>query len=604
MTHARKLPRLVHGALAMMVVASAVGPIAPNAAAQRGGRGGAAPPAPTQKDVPIPMRDGVALGGDVYLPDGQGPWPVLLTITPYGKNGAARTAAAYTPQGYAVVAVDSRGLRASKGKWEPYIHEAKDGFDVQSWVAKQTWCNGKIGMFGTSYPAYTQVAPAQYRNPAVKALVPVSAQSDNFGSVWSSDGILHLAFGPTWAAQQEAIADKLPAPTADWTNVAWTLPLKDIPKKVSVYSPFMADVIAHGKHDAFWEAMSIADKYSEMDVPAFAVTGWFDDLSRETQTNFTGMSTKSRSASARRWQKLLIGPWGHGVPRFPDGDWVFGDVNFGPDVKIDFQAMQTKWFDYFLKGTDNGLEKEAPVRIFVMGANMWRDEQEWPLKRARPTRYYLHSKGFANTRFGDGVLSTDPPADEPPDRFTYDPRNPVPTWGGHGCCDYEFAAIGPLDQRVNEERRDVLVYSTPVLADDVEVTGIVEAQLIISTDVTDTDFFVTLDDVFPDGKAIAVAEGEVRTRFRESNEHPTLLTPNKEYPVTVDLWGTSNLFKKGHRIRVHVTSSNFPRFSRNLNSGKALGDETEQDIHVANHTIYHAGARASAIVLPVVPVTP
>ena len=411
----------------------------------------------------------------MYLPTGGGQFPVyLLTITPYGKNGAARTAATYTALGYAVVAVDSRGLRASKGEWEPYIHEAKDGFDVQSWVAKQPWSNGKIGMFGTSYPAYTQVAPAQFRNPAVKALVPVSAQSDNYGSVWSSDGILHLAFGPTWAAQQEAIADGKPAPTADWTNVAWTLPLKDIPKKVSVYSPFMADVIAHDTHDSFWQAMSIRDKYPEMDVPALHVTGWFDDLSMETQTNFAGMSTKSKTESARRWQKLLIGPWGHGVPRFPAGNWVFGDVDFGPDVKIDFQSMQTAWFDYHVKGIANGLDKEAPVKIFVMGANKWREEQEWPLARAVPTNYYLHSKGFANTQFGDGVLSTSVPTDEPPDHFRYDPRNPVPTHGGHGCCDYAFAAMGPLDQRVNESRPDVLVYSTAPLAEDTKVSGIAE----------------------------------------------------------------------------------------------------------------------------------
>ena len=588
--------RVGRALVALAVLAS----LAPVSGAQRG-RGGPPPPAPTQKDVPIPMRDGVPLGGDVYLPPGQGPFPVLLTITPYGKGSAARTFATYGPEGYAVVAVDSRGLRASTGKWEPYIHEARDGYDVQSWVAKQPWCNGKIGMFGTSYPAYTQVAPAQFRNPAVKAIVPVSAQSDNFGSVWSSDGILHLAFGPTWAAQQEAIATNQPPPTADWTNVAWTLPLKDIPKKVSVYSPFMADVIAHDTHDSFWQAMSLRDKYPEMDVPALAVTGWFDDLSAETQTNFIGMSTKSRTESARHWQRLIIGPWGHGVPRFPNGDWVFGDVNFGPDVKIDFQSIQNRWFDYHLKGIANGVDTEPAVKIFVMGADKWRDEHEWPLARTHATRYYFHSKGFANTRFGDGVLSTDPPADEPPDHYRYDPRNPVPTYGGHGCCDYAFAAIGPLDQRVNESRPDELVYSTPVLTDDVEVTGIPEVQLAVSTDVTDTDFFVTLDDVYPDGKAIDVAEGEVRMRFRDSQEKPTLLTPGKEYPVNFKLWGTSNLFKKGHRIRVHITSSNFPRFARNLNSGKAQGDETEQDIRVANQTIYHSGARASAIVLPIIP---
>jgi len=566
-------------------------------------QGGGVPMATKSRaDVPIPVRDGVQLGADIYLPSGTGPFPVLLTITPYGKNSAGRSAVAAVAHGYAVVAVDTRGLRASKGKWEPYIHEAEDGFDVQQWVGHQSWCNGSIGMFGTSYPAYTQVAPAPLRSPYVKALVPVSAQSDNFGSVWSSDGIFHLAFSPTWAAAQEAIATNKPAPVADWTRVAWTLPLKAIPDLTGgVRSQFLADVIAHDTHDAFWQRMSVRDKYSEMDVPAFAVTGWYDDLSSETQRNFIGMSTQSRSEHAKRWQRLVIGPWGHGVPRFPDGDWTFGDVDFGPDVKIDFQTMQYRWFDYHVKGIQNGLEKEAPVKIFVMGANKWRDEQEWPLARARPTRYYLHSKGFANSRFGDGTLSTTAPSDEPVDHFRYDPRNPVPTYGGHGCCDYAFSALGPLDQRVNESRPDVLVYSTDPLTEDTEVTGIVEAQLVFSTDVTDTDFFVTLSDVYPDGKAIDVAEGQARTRFRESLEHPSLLTPNKEYPMTIKLWGTSNLFKKGHRIRIHITSSNFPRFSRNLNSGKAMGEETEQDIRVANQTILHSSGRASVIVLPIVP---
>jgi putative CocE/NonD family hydrolase len=270
-------------------------------------------------------------------------------------------------------------------------------------------------------------------------------------------------------------------------------------------------------------------------------------------------------------------------------------------VKIDFPSIQSRWFDYLLKGTQNGVDKEAPVKIFVMGANKWRDEQEWPLARAKPTRYYFHSTGFANSRFGDGTLSTAAPASEPADTFRYDPRNPVPTVGGHGCCDYTFQSIGPLDQRVTEQRPDVLVYSTDVLTDDTEVTGVVEAQLVFSTDVTDTDFFITLSDVYPDGRSIVVTDGEAKTRFRESTEHPTLLTPNKETPITIKLWGTSNLFKKGHRIRVRVTSSNFPRFARNLNSGKAPGDETEQDIRVATQKIFHANGHASSVVLPIIP---
>jgi putative CocE/NonD family hydrolase len=594
----RGIRHSIAGALTALVA------FAPLSTAQR--RGGAPAIPPTQANVMIPMRDGVHLGADVYLPPGNGPFPVLLTITPYGKNGSGRGAAAQIAKGYAVVAVDSRGLRASKGKWEPYIHEAQDGFDVQQWVGHQSWCNGNIGMFGTSYPAYTQVAPAQYRSPYVKAIIPVSAQSDNYGSVWGSDGIVHLAFAPRWAASQEAIAENKPEPQADWNKLAWVLPLKSIPDMTGdVRSQFLADVFTHESHDSFWKAMSIADKYGEVEVPALHVTGWFDDLSRETQTNFTGFSQHGRTEAGRKAQRLLIGPWGHGVPRFPNGDWIFGDVNFGPNVKIDFQDMSTRWFDYYLKGVKNGVDTEPPVKIFVMGANQWRDEREWPLARAKATPYYFHSKGWANSRFGDGTLSTTPPAagEAPSDRYRYDPRNPVPTYGGHGCCDYGYAALGPLDQKITEERPDVLVYTTGVLGEDTEVTGIPEVDLVFSTDVTDTDFFATLSDVYPDGKSIEVGEGEIRARFRDSFERPTLLVPNKETKATIKLWGTSNVFKKGHRIRVRITSSNFPRFARNLNSGKAAADETEADIRVATTTVLHSVGHASAIILPIIPAT-
>jgi hypothetical protein len=238
-----------------------------------------------------------------------------------------------------------------------------------------------------------------------------------------------------------------------------------------------------------------------------------------------------------------------------------------------------------------------------MGANVWRDEQDWPLARARATPYYFHSKGFANSRFGDGTLSVDAPRDEPPDHYRYDPRNPVPTYGGHGCCDYGFAAMGPLDLRATQQRPDILVYTTEPLAEDTEVTGLPEVRLDFSSDVTDTDFFATLSDVYPDGKAVDITEGQARARFRESVERPALLTPDKEYSLTIKLWGTSNLFKKGHRIRVQIASSNFPRYNRNLNSGKAMSEETEQDIRVATQTIYHAVGHLSSIVLPIVPTT-
>jgi len=259
----------------------------------------APPSTPSPREIQIPMRDGVKLGADLYLPPGPGPFPVLLAITPYGKVPTARYGPPGTANGYAVVVVDSRGLRASGGTWEPYIHEGRDGFDVQEWIGRQPWCNGNIGMFGGSYVAYTQVAPSVYRSKYVKAIVPVAAQSDNYGSVWASEGILHLAFAPRWAMNQQAIADRKDEPTADWVKVAWTLPLAAIPSLLPLQSRFLDDVIRNEAYGDFWRAMSVRHRYREMDVPALAVTGWYDDLSEETQRNFIGMSGESRPSAAR-----------------------------------------------------------------------------------------------------------------------------------------------------------------------------------------------------------------------------------------------------------------------------------------------------------------
>jgi len=549
-----------------------------------------------QSNVAVPMRDGVHLAADIYLPNQPGPFPVLLTRTPYNKNRGAREARLYAEQGYAVVVMDSRGIYGSEGEWSPYVDEALDGYDTQQWIGAQDWCDGNIGMYGTSYPGFTQLLPAPYRSPYVKALVPVASQSDNYGSIWSTNGLYHLALGLSWGARQEAIATGNSIPDLNWMEVVTQLPLESALAKVGVYSEFVSNTIRHDAYDDFWKQMSIRDQYGEMDVPAFHVTGWYDDLISETVLNFTRMRELSRSSESRRWQKLLIGPWGHGVRpnRF------YGDMDFGGGVDIDFSALEIEWFDYHLKGARNGLHEQAPIRIFVMGDNVWRDEYEWPLSRAIPTTLFFHSNGFANTRFGDGKLSEVLPADEPSDQYSYDPKSPVPTYGGHGCCGAGLTPDGPLDQRSTQQRQDVLVYTSDPLVEDTEVTGAPRVQLFFSTDVTDTDFFVTLSDVYPDGRSILITEGAVRTRFRDSVEKPTLLTPGKIYEVEIPMWETSNVFKDGHRIRLHITSSNFPRFNRNLNSGRSMAEETKADIRVATQTVYHDRTHSSAITLPVI----
>ncbi len=549
-----------------------------------------------QRDVSVPMRDGVNLAADIYLPAEDGLFPVLLSRTPYDKQRGEREATFYAQHGYAVVLVDSRGLYASGGEWRPYVDEGRDGYDTQSWIGEQPWCSGRIGMFGTSYPGFTQLLPAPYRSPHVKALVPVAAQSDNFGSIWSTDGLYHLATALSWGTRQEAIATGQSMPAVNWMRVMRQLPLASAMDHVGVHSSFVADTLSHDRYDEFWRQMSVRHQYAQMDVPALHVTGWYDDLTAETLRNYVGMRDLSRSEHARRWQRLLIGPWGHGVRTDPE----YGDIDFGDTMAIDMRAYHLRWFDYHLKGIANGLDAEAPVRIFVMGDNVWRDEQEWPLSRARPMELFLRSDGAANTRFGDGELDLAPPGNEPPDQYVYDPRHPVPTYGGHGCCGAGLTPAGPLDQRVTQQRQDLLVYTTEPLAEDIEVTGAAEVRLFLSTDVVDTDVFATVSDVYPDGRAILITEGGMRTRFRDSLEHPTLLTPGETYEIRIRLWETSNVFKQGHRIRLHISSSNFPRFNRNLNSGKPLAEETESDIRVAMQTILHDGDHPSVVILPVI----
>jgi putative CocE/NonD family hydrolase len=552
-----------------------------------------------EHNVMVSMRDGVTLATDIYYPTGQGPWPVLLSRTAYDKTHTAREAEFYAKAGYVVVTQDSRGLYASHGEWRPYLDEGPDGFDTQQWIGHQKWSTGKIGMFGTSYPAYTQVAPARYRSPFVKVLVPVSAQSSNFGSVWGTDGILALALTMSWAPQQEALHEKKQMNPVNWMQVMNHLPLKTSQDAGGVTSQFALDAISHQSYDSFWKAQSIAEHYAEFDTPALHVSGWYDLLLHETFVNYTNLKKSSRSEESRNFQHLLIGPWGHGVrPVRP-----YGDVDFGP-LNLDFNQVSLKWYDYFLKDKhDNGLATEPPIRIFVMGDNVWRNENEWPLARTKPTRYFLHSAGFANTLAGNGTLDTAEPQTEPADRYRYDPLNPVPTYGGHanGGGPREVMAEGPLDQRVNESRLDVLDYTSAKLPADLEVTGAPETTLTFSTDVPDTDFFVTLSDVYPDGKSIVITEGSLRARFRDSLEHPSMLQPGKTYTVKIPLWETSNVFKKDHQIRLHITSSNFPRFNRNLNSGKDRADETEADARVATQTIYHDHLHSSSLLLPVIP---
>ncbi|MEE8606537.1 MAG: CocE/NonD family hydrolase [Nitrospiraceae bacterium] len=563
-----------------------------------------------ERNIRIPMSDDVTLAADVIRPEQAEPVPALVIVSPYGRTPIQARAAAWARRGYAVVFVDSRGTFDSGGEYYPYVNEGRDAYDVQQWIGRQPWSDGKVGMWGKSYPAFIELLSAPFGSPHLQAVIPVSSQSDNFSQVWYSDGLLHLGIAFRGALYLGGRLATIDPRAINWMELMTRLPLQDTLDEEGLGSGFVADVIRHSTYDDFWPAMSLRHRYGEMDVPALHVGGWYDPNVHETIFNFTNMREQSKSERARRWQHLIIGPWTHANREiwFPAvsapaeaWDGRLGDAEFGPDAAMDHENQHLRWFDYHLKGIDNGLEHEAPIRIFVMGENIWRDEWEWPLSRAIPTRLHLHSRLSARTRFGDGRLGAEPPVDEPPDTYLYDPRNPVPTWGGTECCTGGLAPGGPLDQRVNQGRLDVLVFTTDPLDVDTEVTGAIKLRLFFSTNVPDTDFFATVSDVYPDGRAVLISQGMLRTRYRESLTHPTMLTPGEVHEVTITFSETSNVFKAGHRIRLHITSSDFPRFDRNLNTAKPVGEGTEVDIRVAEQVVYHDAERPSSLLLPVIP---
>ena len=560
-------------------------------------------PFQVQLDVKVPMGDGVLLSADIYLPRSDGPFPTLLVRTIYDNQdlkyiGWARR---FIERGYAVVMQDCRGRHDSDGAWEPYIHEAQDGHDTQEWIGAQPWCDGNIGTFGTSYVGFTQSQTAPLRSRYLKALVPTVSQEDNYGHFYA-DGPLQLHVAVGFMINGGQGTRTMVRNTADLMNTEELfrrLPLVSALDDI-IDLPFRRDAIQHYTFDEFWKSYSLKYKYSEIEAPALLVSGWYDNLMHETFKLFKGWTTKARP-QARRLTKLLIGPWHHSNIGTSE---PFGSIGFGGDAEMDFVEEQLRWYDRRLKGIDNGMDDEPPVHIFVMGENVWRFEEEWPLARTKHTRYYLHSGGGANSIHGNGVLTTDPPEDEAPDQYRYDPEDPVRTLGGSIMAAERTRRLmtttaGPWDRRPVERRNDVLVFTTGPLDSDVEVTGPVFLTLYASSSAPDTDFSGTLVDVHPDGKAIIICEGMLRARFRESIEEPTLLEPGKVYELRVDMWETSNVFKAGHRIRLEVSSSNFPRFDRNLNTGNHPG--TDAEMRVADQTIYHDAQRPSHVTLPIIP---
>jgi len=523
------------------------------------------------------MRDGVKLAAEIFRPDAPGKFPVLM-LHRYFREGADR-GEFFASRGYVVALVDCRGRYDSEGIWVPYVNDPRDGFDAQEWLGQQPWSSGKIGTFGISYNGFTQLMAAPLASRYLTCMVPQEAQQTNFGHLYN-DGVMQLnvvfEFG-LHTKQGSQIQQIFPIDHPHYRRLPLLAAVDDFPQVEHV-----KDWFRHARYDDYWKSYGIKEKYGKIRAPALFLTGWYDNLCHEGWRNFLGFRAQGGSEAARTGTKIIVGPWTHG----------------GSFSLPGFLELKLRWYDYWLKGIQNGIDREPPIRIYVMGADQWRDEREWPLARTRFTPFYLTSGGRANSLRGDGRLSLSPPgAAGPPDRFVYDPENPVYTLGGQISTHADI--WGPRDRRVRQDRDDVLVYTTEPLEKDLEVTGPVELKLFVSSSAVDTDFTATLTDVHPDGQAIHICEGIRGVAFRDSLEHPSPIEPGKIYQLSISLWETSMVYKAGHRVRLEVSSSNFPRFARNQNTGLPLG--TSAEMRKAQQTVYHDADHPSRLILPVIP---
>jgi len=564
-------------------------------------------------DAAIEVRDGITLYADIYRPNGDGKCPVILQRTPYNKRGApAVNVLMAVERGYVVVLQDVRGRFRSEGTFDTFVNEANDGYDTVEWIADQSWCNGKVGMVGGSYVGATQWLAAAENPPHLAAIFPSVTASDYHEGWTYQGGVFQLGFNVSWGIKLAADnADHLGADLGlsddriaelvrvvdDVESAIWTLPLDRQGYMNPQTSPYFFDWLNHPTDDGFWSRTRIEDKHDDIHTPAYNLGGWYDIFLLGTLRNYTGMRANAASKEAANGQKLIIGPWSHSTI----GQNMVGDEDFKHQATaagVNLDQLTLRWYDHWLKGEANGIADEPPVKIFVMGENVWRDEDEWPLARAHRTRYYLHSDGRAHSPSEHGVLSIEAPEDERPDVYLYDPQAPVMTVGGPLCCGGGQLPDGPKNHAEKEERSDILVYSTPELASDVEVTGPVTVSLWASTSAADTDFTGMLLDVRPCGCAINLTDGIVRARYQDSRNRPHHIEPNLPKRFDIDLVATSNLFKKGHRIRLEISSSNFPRFARNLNTG--LWADSDQ-IAVATNTVFHDSNHESYVELDIIP---
>ena len=540
-------------------------------------------------DVQVPMRDGIHLATDVFLPKAAGRWPAVLVRTPYNRKSSASASYRYfVRRGYAVVIQDVRGRFQSQGIFESAMQEGPDGNDTISWIAEQPWSNGRVAMAGSSYLGLAQWWAALQDNPHLDAISPMSSGDDEYlDRYYSSGGALKLAHRLVWLVQN--VAPKSQARTA-FRSYIDHLPVRTVDAQaVGVPLLLWRGALNHPSYDSYWQTRSVREEIRRVTIPVLSFGGWFDNYAESDLDAFSRLSLEH--VPVETW----IGPWAH------NPGLKFATRDFGSDASLPIRLKQGDWFDRWLSKSPAGHERtaEPQLHIFVMGPNVWREEHAWPLERTRYTPLYLTSRGKANSASGDGGLRWAAVQKSHPDQFVYDPRDPAPTAGGAVCCDPKTMPPGPLDQQAVEKRKDVLVYTSPPLTQAMEVTGDVRVILYVATSANDTDFTAKLVDVQPDGQALMVTDGIQRLRYRLSLHHPVFVKRNGSYQISIDAGVTSYVFFPGHRFRLEVSSSNFPRFDRNLNSAGPNADQTKAV--KARQTVLHDERYPSAIILPVIP---
>jgi len=570
----------------------------------------------TEHDVPATMRDGVVLRADVYRPQSHDPVPVLLMRTQYGKSSAQTSPDRYqSPDWFAshcylVVVQDVRGQGSSGGVFSEFTNDMADGYDTVEWAAGLPGSDGKVGMYGSSYVGATQWLAAVTAPPHLVTIVPANTGSDYYDGWTYEGGEFRLGFVQPWAIEtialsaarnrhDDAAAAVLQAAVDDptrWLNFRPQQELPPMQPRNPAVAPWYFDWVRHSVRDDYWKAVSIRDRYPSVHIPVLHFEGWYDAFLAGGVENFTGMVAHGGNDFARDNQRLVIGPWDHVAWGRPDSQPAPLLKDIGPVGNSPINELMLAWYDHFLKGVSNDVAGKPRVDYFVMGANKWKSATNWPLPQTQSINYFLSGAGGLADRAGQ--LLPVLPGPQPPDVYTYDPLNPAPSLGGHSCCGADTGPQGPYDQMPVQQRSDVLVYTGSPLSSDTELTGAATVDLWAASSAVDTDFTAKLDVVKPDGSSINLNNGIVRASFRDSLSAPTPIVPGLPYRYRIQIWPTSYLFKAGDRIRLEISSSDYPQFAPNPNTGAPFGRDAATV--VATQTILHDPEHPSSVTLPII----